>query len=281
MTTCIDVHQHFWDLARNDYGWLKPDLRPLYRSFGPSDLAPLREQAGVACTVVVQAAPTVEETRYLLDLARGDASIAGVVGWVPLLERDAPALIANLKRDAKFKGVRPMLQDIPDDNWIANPALAPAIEALIEHDLAFDALILIRHVDALEAFATRFPALRIVIDHGAKPPIHMGCAGWQPWADGIARLAQLPHVYCKLSGLATVAGDGWTEATLRPYVDHLIASFGTRRLMWGSDWPVVNLNGDYLRWHSVAIKLLDGLFDAEREAIFGVNAMEFYRLVNA
>jgi L-fuconolactonase len=145
----IDAHQHYWNPERGDYGWLTPDLAPLYRTFGPDDLAPLRERAGVSRTVVVQAAPTVDETRYLLDLARDEASIAGVVGWVPMLDADAPALIAELARDPKFKGVRPMLQDLPDDNWIANPALKPAVDALIAHDLAFDALIFTRHVDAL------------------------------------------------------------------------------------------------------------------------------------
>jgi L-fuconolactonase len=274
----IDAHQHYWDPARGDYGWLTSELAPLYRVFGPADLTPLRERAGVARTVVVQAAPTVAETRYLLELARNEASIAGVVGWVPLLERDAPALIADLAREPKFKGVRPMLQDLPDDNWIANPALQPAIDALIAHNLAFDALIFARHVDALETFAKRFPALRIVVDHGAKPPIRDGSAGWHAWADGITRLARLPHLHCKLSGLATEAAPGWTEATLRPYVDHLLAAFGPARLMWGSDWPVLNLNGDYLLWHSIATTLVDALPDEQRDAIFGANAAAFYRL---
>jgi L-fuconolactonase len=274
----IDAHQHYWDPARGDYGWLTSNLDQLYRTFGPADLAPLRERADVQRTVVVQAAPTVEETRYLLKLAQDDASIAGVVGWVPMLSHDAPTLIAELARHPQFKGIRPMLQDLPDDDWIANPDLNPAVEALIAHDLAFDALIFTRHVDAFETFSTRFPTLRIVIDHGAKPPIRDGRSGWQSWADGITRLANLPHVHCKLSGLATEAAPGWTEATLQPYVDHLLQSFGPARLMWGSDWPVLNLNGDYLLWHSVANTLLAGLSDAERDAVFGANAAAFYRL---
>jgi len=274
----IDAHQHYWNPERGDYGWLTPELAPLYRTFGPADLAPLREKAGVAQTVVVQAAPTVEETRYLLELARNEASIAGVVGWVPMLDADAPELIEALAREPKFKGVRPMLQDLPDDNWIANPALKPAVDALIANDLAFDALIFTRHVDALETFIKRFDRLRIVVDHGAKPPIRDGSAGWHAWAEGITRLAQWPHVHCKLSGLATEAAQGWTEATLRPYVDHLLAAFGPKRLMWGSDWPVLNVNGDYLLWHSIATLLLAQLSDAERDDVFGGNAAAFYRL---
>jgi L-fuconolactonase len=274
----IDAHQHYWNPERGDYGWLTPDLAPLYRTFGPDDLAPLRERAGAARTVVVQAAPTVDETRYLLELASNEPSIAGIVGWVPMLDPDAPTLIAELARKPKFKGVRPMLQDLPDDDWIANPALKPAVDALVANDLAFDALIFTRHVDALDTFIERFPQLRVVIDHGAKPPIRDGSAGWHAWAEGIARLAKHPHVLCKLSGLATEAAQGWTEATLRPYVDHLLAAFGPQRLMWGSDWPVLNLNGDYLLWHSIATLLLSPLSDAERDAVFGGNAAAFYRL---
>ncbi|SDR43263.1 L-fuconolactonase [Paraburkholderia fungorum] len=274
----IDAHQHYWDPARGDYGWLTPELKTLYRKFGPDDLKPLRERAGIERTVVVQAAPTLAETHYLLDLARNEPSIAGVVGWVPLLLDTAPDLIESLARDPKFKGVRPMLQDLPDDTWIANPDLAPAIEALIAHDLAFDALIFARHVEHIETFAARFPALRIVVDHGAKPPIRDGDAGYQVWADAVARLAQFPQVHCKLSGLATEASPGWTEDTLRPYVGHLLKSFGPARLMWGSDWPVLDLNGDYLLWHSVATTLLASLSDDEREAVFGGNAAAFYRI---
>ncbi|WP_233837306.1 amidohydrolase family protein [Paraburkholderia sp. ZP32-5] len=274
----IDAHQHYWDPARGDYEWLTPELTILYRPFGPADLQPLREQAGIERTVVVQAAPTLDETRYLLDIARHEPSIAGVVGWVPLLLPTAPELIETLAREPKFKGVRPMLQDIPDDGWIANPELAPAIDALIAHDLAFDALIYARHVEYVEIFARRFPVLRIVVDHGAKPQIRYGHAGYQVWADAIRRLAALPQVHCKLSGLATEAAPGWTEDTLRPYVEHLLNAFGPARLMWGSDWPVLELNGDYLLWHSVASTLLGSLNDAERDAVFGDNAAAFYRL---
>lgn len=278
MTIQIDAHQHFWDPARDDYGWLTPSLAPLYRTFYPADLAPLRERAGVARSVVVQAAPTVDETRYLLELARDEASVAGVVGWVPMLLPDTPALIGELAAQPKFKGVRPMLQDILDDDWIANLELAPAIDALLAHDLAFDALIFARHVVPIETFATRFPTLRIVVDHGAKPPIRDGKAGWQPWADGIARLARLPNLHCKLSGLATEASADWTVDMLQPYVDHLLACFGAERLMWGSDWPVLNLNGDYTQWHAATDRLLRALPATQRDAIFGANAAAFYRL---
>ncbi|WP_413184091.1 amidohydrolase family protein [Paraburkholderia sacchari] len=276
----IDAHQHYWDPARGDYGWLTPALTELYRTFGPIDLAPLRARCGVSRTVLVQAAPTVDETWYLLDLARHDDSIAAVVGWVPLDDPLAPELIAELAREPKLRAVRPMLQDLPDDDWIATADTARAVEALIAHDLAFDALIFTRHARALETFLERHRALRVVIDHGAKPPIREGtegAPGFDAWSHAIARLARFPQVYCKVSGLATEAAPDWSDATLSPWVEHLLASFGAQRLMWGSDWPVLNLNGDYERWHASAQRLFAQLDERERAAVFGGNAAAFYR----
>jgi L-fuconolactonase len=278
----IDAHQHYWDPARGDYGWLKPEMQALYRVFGPGDLNPLREAVNVERTVVVQAAPTVDETRYLLDLARAEESIAGVVGWVPLDAPDAPDLIDELAREPKFKGVRPMLQDLADDRWIETASIEPAISKLIERDLAFDALIFARHIPSLVTFATRYPELRIVVDHGAKPPIRDGDAGWQLWADGIEQLAALPQkLSCKLSGLVTEAAAQCDETMLKPYVEHLLKHFGAQRLMWGSDWPVLNLNGDYIGWHDAARTLCahhPDLKKTDEDAIFGANARTFYRL---
>ncbi|CAD6529665.1 hypothetical protein LMG27952_02334 [Paraburkholderia hiiakae] len=281
MTTieAIDAHQHYWDPARGDYGWLAPSMTALYRAFGPADLAPLRASCGVARTVVVQAAPTVEETRWLLDLARNEPSIAGVVGWVPLDDPHVATLIAELAREPKLRGVRPMLQDLPDDDWIATADTARGVEALIAHGLAFDALVFTRHAQALATFLARHPGLRVVIDHGAKPPIAAGGAsGFAAWSQAITRFAQFPQVHCKLSGLATEAAPGWDDATLSPWVAHLLASFGAQRLMWGSDWPVLNLNGDYERWHASAQQLTKTLSADERAAVFGGNAAAFYRL---
>jgi L-fuconolactonase len=275
----IDAHQHYWDPARGDYGWLTPELGALYRRFLPHDLAPLRAQCGVTRTVLVQAAPTLEETRYLLDLARNDDSIAAVVGWVPLDDPHVAELIAELAAEPKLRAVRPMLQDLPDDNWIATADIASGIESLIAHQLAFDALIFARHAPALETLLTRYPALRVVVDHGAKPPIRAGRAqGFEAWAAAIARLARFEQVCCKVSGLATEAAAGWRDDTLRPYIAHLLASFGAQRLMWGSDWPVLNLNGDYASWHASAQRLFAPLAAQERAAIFGGNAAAFYRL---
>jgi L-fuconolactonase len=169
-----------------------------------------------------------------------------------------------------------MLQDLEDDNWIADAALAPAVDAMLRHGLSFDALVLPRHLPALHAFAVRHPDLPIVIDHGAKPLIAEGVL--EPWRTDIARLAALPQVSCKLSGLVTEAGAGWDVDRLRPYVDHLLDCFGPRRLIWGSDWPVLNLAADYARWLGACASLLEGLSGADRLAVFGLNALRFYRI---
>ena len=171
MTGRIDSHQHFWRLDRGDYGWLTPQLAPIYRDYLPADLAPQLARAGVDSTVLVQAAPTVAETLFLLELAREHAFIAGVVGWVDFESPMAAESIGTLAADSKLVGLRPMIQDIPDIAWMLKPGLAPAIEAMIDHDLVFDALVLPKHLPVLLDFAEMYPELRLVVDHGAKPPI--------------------------------------------------------------------------------------------------------------
>jgi L-fuconolactonase len=272
----VDAHQHFWRLADRNGAWPPADLAAIYRDFFPADLAPLLARHGVARTVLVQSMPNEDDTHFMLGLARANPFIGGVVGWADLKAPDAPARIAALAADPLLKGLRPMLQDLGDDAWIDDPALAPAVQAMLDHGLSFDALVLPRHLPALHAFAARHPTLPIVIDHGAKPLIAAGVA--EPWRTDIARLAALPQVCCKLSGLVTEAGAGWDVDRLRPYVDHLLECFGPRRLIWGSDWPVLNLAADYARWLDACASLLDGLPEDDREAVFGLNALRFYRI---
>jgi len=230
----------------------------------------------VAKTMLVQSMPNEDDTRFMLDLARRHPFIGGVVGWVDMKAPDAPTRIAALAADPLLKGLRPMLQDLPEDGWIDDPALAPAVQAMVRHGLSFDALVLPQHLRALYAFAERHPDLPIVIDHGAKPLIAAGVT--DPWRDDMARLAALPHVHCKMSGLVTEAGAGWDVARLRPYVDHLLACFGPGRLIWGSDWPVLDLASDYAGWIAASNALLAGLAETDRHAIFGRNARRFYRI---
>lgn len=273
----IDGHQHFWSLQRDDYGWLTPDLLPLYRDFGPEDLQPLLDQAGVDHTVLVQAAATTDETRYLLGIAEHHSMIAGVVGWVDM---DSPAnaieALDEFRRHPSFVGVRPMIQDIEDPAWIDRPELEVVLEALVQSKVCFDALVRSEHLPYLLNCLTRHPELRVVIDHGAKPDIASG--EWQPWADGISMIANQTSAYCKLSGLITEASDTQTYDDVMRYLDHLLEVFGSKRLMWGSDWPVLNLAGDYKGWHDASTARLDALSEPDQDDILGRNAIDFYNL---
>ncbi|MFJ5368934.1 amidohydrolase family protein [Bosea sp. CER48] len=270
----IDSHQHFWRLGRGDYGWLTPALKPLHRDFEPGDLAPLLAGHGIASTILVQAAPTEAETRFLLDLAATTPFIAGVVGWTDFEAADAPARIAALAADPLLVGLRPMVQDIPDPGWLARPGLAPAFAALKQHGLVFDALVKPPQIPALLALLERETALPVVIDHGAKPDLTG--ADLAAWRGGIAALAARPNTACKLSGLVTEAGPSWTDATLAPAIAHLLACFCPQRLLWGSDWPVATLAASYAEWHAAAERLTAALSEPDRAALFGGNAARIY-----
>jgi len=284
----IDAHQHFWRLADRAGQWPPPELAAISRDFGPSDLEPLLRESGVAATVLVQSLPSVADTRFLLDLADRHPFIAAVVGWVDLKAPDAPAQIADLAGHRRLKGLRPMLQDLPDDRWMDDPALDAGVDAMLRHDLVFDALVLPRHLGALARFARRHPTLPIVIDHAAKPPIATGDLA--RWATDIASLAQLPQVSCKLSGLLTEAGDRRRADDLEPVVARVLQQFGARRVIWGSDWPVLRLAGDYAGWLSLSESLCTRVLAATIAAptdladaladIFGANAQRFYRLTS-
>jgi L-fuconolactonase len=276
----VDAHHHVWQLARGDYGWLTPELAAIYRDFTLDDLRPQLAKAKVDATVLVQAAPTIAETAYLLQVARASGGLVrGVVGWVDLAAPDAIPVLVRLARNPWLKSIRPMLHDLPDPDWILRPDVGNALSALPRLGLRFDALVKPAQLPALLRMIERHPDLPLVIDHGAKPPIAV--AGWQPWADLIAAIAWHTHVHCKLSGLVTEAAAGWTIDALRPYVEHLLQCFGPQRLLWGSDWPVVNLGGGYSRWIAATAALLRGLSDADRAAVMGTNAWRFYGLEQA
>ncbi|MBX3479739.1 MAG: amidohydrolase family protein [Caulobacter sp.] len=272
----IDSHQHFWRLSRGDYGWLDPSSGPIYRDFLPDDLRPLIADAGISRTVLVQAAPSAAETAFLLELAANEPFVAGVVGWTDL---EAPGAVDEIRRLAgrpDLLGLRPMIQDIPEDDWMLRPSLAPALGAMIDAGLAFDALVTPRHLAILRRFLDSYPDLRVVVDHGAKPDIAGGA--FRPWAEAMGRIARESAAVCKLSGLVTEAAPDWTMEHLRPYVELLLETFGPSRLMWGSDWPVLNLNGDYAGWRAVAEDLVSGLPEADCDLIFGGVARAFYQL---
>ena len=270
----IDAHQHFWTLSRGDYNFPTPDLFALYRDFGPGDLAPLNNHRDISRTILVQVTETVDETRFMLGVAAAEEMVGGVVGWVDMAAADAPDTLASLAKDPWLRGIRPMLQTLPDVEWMLRDDLDPAFSALIDLGLRFDALVLPVHLPNLHRLLIRYPELPVVIDHGAKPRIRDGA--FAGWATDIARIAADTNAFCKISGLVTEANADWTPATLKPYVDHLVASFGPDRLMWGSDWPVVNMAGGYEAWSDAAHELLADLPETDRAAINGGTARAFY-----
>jgi L-fuconolactonase len=272
--TRIDAHQHFWRIARGDYGWLTPHLSTLYRDFEPVDLAPLLARHRIERTILVQAAPTLDETRFLLDIARATPFVAGVVGWTDFEALNAGETIGDLASEPLLAGLRPMVQDLADDDWLIDPKLAAAFDAMAGNGLVFDALVMPRHLPRLMTVIERHPGLTIVVDHGAKPAIrerHL-----DPWRAQIRAIASHRATHVKLSGLVTEAGAQWTVDDLRPYVDHLLECFGPSRVLWGSDWPVVELAGGYARWFAATEALLRGISESARANIFGENAARIY-----
>lgn len=274
MVLRIDAHQHFWTTFRDDYGWLTPELGIIYRNFLPQDLQPLLVANGIARTIVVQAAPSEAETFYLLDIAAECEFVAGVVGWVDFEADDSAERIAAMAHRGGIVGLRPMVQDIDDTQWLLRPSLQPAFDAMIAHGLRFDALIQPRHLPVMRNFVAQYPELQMVIDHGAKPDIATGAL--QPWADEILALAQGSNIYCKLSGLLTEAAPGASVEDLKPFVDVLLHAFSPERLIWGSDWPVLNLVTDYAAWRQMTDVLLADLSADDRASIRGGNAARFY-----
>ncbi|CAM4092262.1 amidohydrolase family protein [Roseateles saccharophilus] len=276
----VDAHQHFWRLADRGGQWPPASLAAIHRDFGPADLAPHLQAAGVEATVLVQSLPSVADTHWMLSVAATTPWVRGVVGWVDFKAPDAPAQIEALARNPLLKGLRPMLQDLSDNAWIADPACDAAAQAMQHHGLVFDALVLPRQLRGLRRFAKRHPGLTIVIDHGAKPLIASGRI--EPWRSDIAALAAMPHVHCKVSGLLTEAGDRRDVAAIQPYVQILWLLFGPRRLLWGSDWPVLNLASDYAGWWDLAHDLAQRLYPHPQpddfSALFGGNAARLYHI---
>jgi len=270
----IDAHHHLWTLARGDYGWLTPDLEPIYRDFTLADLAPHLAAAGIAGTILVQAAPTEAETLFLLDIAGSAEAVRGVVGWTNFDATDAEARIEALAARQLLVGLRPMVQDIPDDDWLSRPALAPLLAALARHQLVFDALVFPRHLARLTHVVDRHPDLQFVLDHCAKPQLAIGEI--EAWRNDIAVLAERDNVVCKLSGLVTEARPDWQVADLRGAFDHVLSCFGPQRMLWGSDWPVVNLAGGYAQWLAATETLLAELSPDERADVFGGAATRIY-----
>jgi L-fuconolactonase len=274
----VDAHQHYWQPSRGDYGWLSDAPESLRRSFLPPDLAEERKAAGVTFSILVQAAPTEHETRYLFELARHDPAVIGVVGWVDMEADDVGARIDALIRegDGLLCGLRPMVQDLADPNWLARPSLDRAFDCIEDCGLSFDALVGMPQLPALRQRLRRHPQLSVVLDHAGKPAIGEG--RFDQWTAWIDELAQHPTLHCKLSGLLTLLGEPMHEDAIEPYVADLFAHFGAERLIWGSDWPVLTTHASFSHWLSVAMQLTERYAPQSLADVFAGNAARFYAL---
>lgn len=272
----IDAHQHFWQYDPAQYPWI-PAGSPLQRDWLPADLAPLLTAAGLHASIAVQARQTLEESRWLLALADASPIIAGVVGWVDLRSAQVGAQLAELALHPKFRGVRHVVQDEPDVNFMLGADFQRGLSQLASFGLTYDLLIFPAQLPAAIQLVRRFPEQPFVLDHLAKPPIRTGALS--PWREHIRELAQAPNVHCKVSGLITEAHHtAWQPAHFTPYLDIVAEAFGPERLMYGSDWPVCLLAGNYERTHRLAADYFAARFPAHLPAIFGANAARFYRI---
>jgi L-fuconolactonase len=279
MGQVVDAHQHLWNLEEGEYPWLTPEYGPLYRTFGPEELIPQLQQAGVDRTVLVQAADSYADTHSMLAVADRHDFVAGVVGWVPLNRPDeAAGALDRYQQHPRFKGVRHLIHEEKDPDWVVQDAVFEGLQLLADRGLTFDIVaVLPRHLEHVPVLAGRVPQLRMVIDHLAKPPIKD--RGWEPWATLLRRASESPMVYAKVSGLNTAADwESWTADDLKRYVDHALECFGPSRLMFGGDWPVAILAGDYQKVWEETNRVLADLSETNRAAVLGDTANVFYRL---
>jgi len=276
MAAHIDAHQHFWAYRPEEYGWVDESMASIRRDFLPSELRPLLDKNGLQGCVVVQVRQTLEETRWMLQLARGNPFIMGVVGWVDLCSAELRRDLESLSRNPKLVGIRHIAQSEPDD-FLLRPDFLRGVSMLEEFELAYDILIYTKHLPTAASFVERFPRQRFVLDHLAKPPIKSGEV--DEWARGIRKLSSFPNVFAKVSGLVTEADwQDWKPQDLRPYLDVAFECFGPSRLMMGSDWPVCLVAASYDQVIDMVKDYLRGFTRAEREAVLGGNAGKFWRL---
>jgi L-fucono-1,5-lactonase len=278
--SAVDAHHHLWDPRARDYPWMaSPAFDPIRRPYGLADLRARTAAAGVARTVLVQTVPDEAETEEFLGLASSSGGlVAGVVGWVGLADPGVAGSLARLRAmpgGEHLVGVRHQVQDEPDPDWLSRPAVRRGLRAVAEAGLVYDLLVLVPQLPAALAAVRDLPDGRFVLDHAAKPAIAAGTT--EPWAGALAELARLPNVTCKLSGLVTEAAwEDWDAKRIRPYADHVLASFGPDRVMFGSDWPICELAASYTEVRALADQLLEGLSPAERQTVLQGTATRVY-----
>ncbi|MEM8946502.1 MAG: amidohydrolase family protein [Planctomycetota bacterium] len=273
----IDAHHHFWRYNAEDYSWIDSSMHWLRRDFLPADLQDAIAEVGIDGVVSVQARQTLEETTWLLALAESSSSVCGVVGWVPLCDQDVKSTLERLQSSENLVGVRHVVQDEPDDEFLLREDFNAGVALLHEFDLAYDILVFERHLPTTLEFVDRHPQQRFVLDHMAKPRIAEN--DLEPWATNLNALARRQNVYCKVSGMVTEADrDRWTQEQLLPYWETVLDAFGPRRMMFGSDWPVCLLASEYQKWYQCVQDFAGQLSVSEQNMLFGGTATLAYNL---
>jgi L-fuconolactonase len=277
----LDSHFHVWNPDTLNYTWLA-NYPKLQRPFAVEEISSLARPLGVEGAIVVQAHNSLDGTRELLEFAESNSFIEGVVGWIDLTSPDAAAQIGEFRdgrSDSKLVGIRHEVQAEPDPNWLIRPDVSEGLKVLENLDLSFDLLVLPHQLAAAIGAARRLPNSRMVVDHGAKPPISSGDTS--SWRSNMAKIAELEHVYCKLSGLVTEAGPDWSIEMIQPFIWDLLEWFGPDRLMFGSDWPVATQVASYEEVLGMVLECIKTLTPREQSAILDTNARKFYRIENA
>ncbi len=277
MAERIDAHHHLWRYSLEEYGWIDDEMAALRRDFLPQDLTREITAAGIDGTVAVQARQTMEETRWLLQMADECDAIRGVVGWAPIAGEDFPRMMEEFEHRPKLKGLRHIIQGEKDENYILREDFNSGIRTLLGSGLVYDILVYERQLPQVIDFVDEHGSQMFVLDHVAKPLIREGVL--EPWASRMRELGRRENVWCKVSGMVTEADwSRWTPETLRPYLDVAVEAFGAERLMAGSDWPVCLAASGYGRWFEVLREYFAGFGETEQAAVFGGTAIAVYEL---
>ncbi len=273
----IDSHQHFWKYEPVKHAWIDDNMAVIRKDFMPSDLQSVYQDNGVDGCVAVQADQTLEETDFLLQLAQENNFIKGVVGWVDLRADNLEATLEKYSEADKLKGFRHVVQGEPDHNFLLRPNFLRGIEVLEKNNYTYDILIFPHQLGAALEFVKRFPNMNFVIDHIAKPYVKDGF--YEGWAVLMKEIAKYDNVYCKLSGMITEADyNTWTPEQIHPYMELVLEAFGSNRIMFGSDWPVCLVAGNYAKVKELTTNFISTLSAEEQQQIMGANAMKFYKL---
>jgi L-fuconolactonase len=276
----VDAHQHFWQYNPAEHTWMNDAMTALKQDFYPDDLLPLLHEIGFGGCIAVQARQSLSETDWLLGLAKQYDFIQGVVGWVDLCSANISQQLENYASESKLLGVRHVVHDEADDNFMLQPAFQQGIAALRDFRLTYDLLLFPKHLPVATKLVDRFPDQLFVLDHLAKPFIERKL--FSPWREDLFELAKYPNVYCKLSGMVTETKWGeWTKSDFSPYLDTIVEAFGTERIMIGSDWPVCTLSGSYQATMDIVIEYTRQFPEEVQSAILGGNCINFYQTNHA